>query len=60
FFRTLKYEDIYINEYVSPRALRKGLQAYIEFYNCERQHQSLGYVRPIDYYRHLLVNKIAS
>lgn len=60
FFRTLKYEDIYINEYVSPRALRKGLQHYIEFYNCERPHQSLGYSRPIDYYRHSLVNKIAS
>jgi len=60
FFRTLKYEDIYINEYLSPKTLRKGLQHYIEFYNCERPHQSLEYSRPIDYYRNSLVNKIAS
>jgi putative transposase len=60
FFRTLKYEDIYLNEYVTPKALRKGLHQYIGFYNHERLHQSLGYSRPIDYYRQSLVNKIAS
>jgi putative transposase len=60
FFRTLKYEDIYLNEYPTPKALRKGLKEYIWTYNHERSHQSLGYNRPIDYYQHLLVNKIAS
>jgi putative transposase len=60
FFRTLKYEDIYLNEYPTPKALRKGLKQYIWIYNHERSHQSLGYSRPIDYYQHSLVNKIAS
>ena len=60
FFRTLKYEDIYINEYSTPKALRSGLHRYIEFYNYERVHQALNYSRPIDYYQHSLADKIAS
>lgn len=60
FFRTLKYEDIYLNEYTTPKALRNGLKEYIWTYNYDRSHQSLKYNRPIDYYQHSLVNKIAS
>ena len=41
FFRTLKYKDIYLNEYETPRALRKGLNRYISFYNEERLHLGL-------------------
>lgn len=29
FFRTLKYENIYLNEYETPKALRRGLNQYI-------------------------------
>jgi putative transposase len=50
FFRTLKYEEIYLNEYGSPRMLRKALERYIGFYNDERLHQSLGYRSPREYY----------
>lgn len=50
FFRTLKYEDIYLNE-LTPKALRKGLQRYINYYNHERLHQSLGYTSPADHYQ---------
>lgn len=60
FFRSLKYEDIYLNEYVNPRALRKGINQYINFYNHERPHQSLDYQPPIRFYRHLpMNNKVA-
>lgn len=52
FFRSLKYESIYINEYVNPRALRKEINQYILFYNHERPHQSLDYQPPIRFYRH--------
>jgi len=45
-FRSLKTEYIYINEYPTPRALRAGIQKYIEEYNQERPHQSLGYKTP--------------
>ena len=45
-FRSLKTEDIYINEYLSPRALRSGIASYIYDYNFLRPHQSLGYDTP--------------
>ena len=41
-FRSLKWEDIYINEYDSPRALRMGIREYVNSYNHERPHQSFG------------------
>ena len=40
-WRTLKYEDIYIKDYVKVPALISGLTVYMAFYNTERQHQSL-------------------
>jgi putative transposase len=60
FFRTLKYENIYLNEYATPRTLRKGLNRYIRFYNEERLHGSLDYDRPTDYYWRPQVSEIAS
>jgi putative transposase len=49
-FRSLKYEDIYINEYTSPKELRRGIAAYIEGYNHRRPHQSLDYKTPAEVY----------
>jgi putative transposase len=40
-FRSLKTENIYINEYVSPRELGSGIDDYIGRYNFVRPHQSL-------------------
>ena len=45
-FRTLKEEEVYINEYRSPKELRAGLAAYIEKYNSKRLHESLDYMTP--------------
>ena len=42
FWKTLKYEDIYLYRYDSLKNLRKGLQQYFRFYNTERPHQSLN------------------
>ena len=39
-WRSLKYEEIYLNEYNSVQELREGLKSYFEFYNFERPHQS--------------------
>jgi putative transposase len=36
FFRTIKYDDIYINDYNNPRELRKGINAYMAMYNTYR------------------------
>ena len=51
FFRTLKYEDIYLNEYETPKSLRRGLNQYIRFYNEQRLHESLQYSHPVDLYK---------
>lgn len=51
FWRSLKYEEVYLHNYSSPREARKGISKYIEFYNEERPHQSLGYITPGEVYR---------
>jgi putative transposase len=50
FWRTLKYEDIYLNDYQSMAELKAGLKRYFEFYNSERYHQSLDYETPNEIY----------
>ena len=45
-WRSVKYEDIYINCYEDGLALYKGMEAYFDFYNQERPHQSLDYETP--------------
>ena len=50
-WRTVKYEEVYLQAYDSPRAARQGLSSYLQFYNEERLHQSLGYQTPAAVYR---------
>jgi putative transposase len=47
-WRTVKYEDVYLNDYQSPRDSLHGLTAYFRFYNYERPHQALGYRTPAE------------
>ncbi len=49
-WRTVKYENIYMNDYPSVSALRRGLTCYFEFYNQHRLHQSLDYQTPVEVY----------
>ncbi len=49
-FRSLKHENIYINEYNTPRQLKDGIREYILEYNAERPHQSLDYRSPATVY----------
>ena len=46
FWRTLKYEDIYLKDYQTMPELKIGLRRYFEFYNGERFHASLDYATP--------------
>ena len=46
FWRSLKYEEVYLNEYRSPREARQGVARYMTFYNTGRPHQALGYETP--------------
>lgn len=50
FFRTLKYDRIYINEYSTPRELRAMLKEYMAIYNTYRPHSSLNGACPVVYY----------
>ena len=49
-WRSLKYEEIYLNSYEKPAELRKAISRYFDFYNSERFHQSLSYDTPDDFY----------
>jgi len=46
FWKTIKYENIYLNVYENGLHLYEGLKEYFEFYNTERVHQSLNYQTP--------------
>jgi putative transposase len=50
FFRTLKYDLIYINEFETPRELRKAINDYIYEYNTYRPHSSIGDLCPDQVY----------
>ena len=49
-WRSVKYEEVYLNEYANPRQARRGLTAYWHFYNHERLHQALDYATPAEMY----------
>lgn len=49
-WRTVKYEEVYLNDYETPRQTRQSLTRYLAFYNEERPHQSLGYKTPAQVY----------
>jgi len=49
-WRTVKYEDVYLKEYGSPKDLRRGLTDFFTKYNTRRPHQSLGYKTPVELY----------
>lgn len=46
FWRSLKYEEVYLKEYKSVREAKRGIERYMDFYNNERPHQSLDGRRP--------------
>ena len=49
-WRSLKYEEVYLADYGSPRDARAGLARYFTFYNTEWPHQALDYRRPAELY----------
>jgi len=49
-WRSVKYEEVYLHEYATPRDARSGLSRYFDFYNHERPHQALAYQTPAQVY----------
>lgn len=50
FWRSLKYENIYLNDYADFNEAEAGIEKYIKFYNEDRKHQSLDYKTPEQIY----------
>lgn len=50
FWRTIKYEHLYLRAYPDGHSLHQGLTEYFRFYNHERKHQSLNYQTPAVWY----------
>jgi putative transposase len=49
-WRSLKYEEVYLADYGTPREARDGIGRYLTFYNTERPHQALNYRYPAQFY----------
>jgi putative transposase len=49
-WRTVKYEEVYLHDYATPREARTGLSHFFTFYNHERPHQALDYRTPAEVY----------
>lgn len=50
-WRSIKYEEVYLHEYATPRQAHDGTGRYLRFYNADRPHQSLDYRTPAEVYR---------
>ncbi len=49
-WRTVKYENIFLNDYRTIDEAKQGLTDYFLFYNNRRKHQSLEYSTPSQVY----------
>ena len=49
-WRTVKYEEVYLHDYLNVSVARERLAYYFDFYNNERPHASLEYQTPYEVY----------
>jgi len=49
-WRTVKYEEVYLHNYLTVSEARRSLSKYFLFYDTERIHQSLGDKTPYEIY----------
>ncbi len=50
FWRSVKYEEVYLHAYADLVEARGGLSSYVEYYNSERRHSSLDRCTPDEVY----------
>ena len=50
FWKTLKWEYVYLNPAEDGKELQKGLKEYLYYYNNQRTHQSLNHYTPYSWY----------
>jgi putative transposase len=49
-WRSVKYEEVYLYDYASPKEARHRLREYFSFYNQRRLHQALDDQTPAEVY----------
>ena len=50
FWRSLKYEEVFLHDYEDGREAAQMIGNYIRFYNTQRPHSSLGNRHPSEVY----------
>lgn len=50
FWRTIKYEEIYLKEYKNMKVLNKAIEKYMQTYNAKRLHSAIDYKTPNEVY----------
>ena len=50
FWRSIKYEEIYLNEYKNMKVLKKAIENYMIKYNSKRLHSAIDYKTPNEVY----------
>ena len=58
FWRTVKYEDIYLRNYETVSVLKDGLRWFINYYNTKRAHQGLNDMVPDEVYKSFQQKKL--
>ncbi len=54
FWRTIKYDEIYLKAYDSVAVARQGIDRFVQWYNTDRPHSSVDKMTPIEAYYALL------
>ena len=56
FWRSIKYEEIYLNEYKNMKVLKKAIGKYMDTYNQKRLHSAIDYQTPNEVYFQVVNN----
>jgi len=56
FWRSIKYEEIYLNEYKNMKVLKKAIEKYMDTYNRKRLHSAIDYKTPNEVYYEYINN----
>jgi transposase InsO family protein len=60
FIKTLKYGEVYLNEYETQSEARTSISKFIEkVYNQKRLHSALGYLPPAEFEQALALKKVS-
>jgi putative transposase len=56
FWRSIKYEEIYLNEYKNMKVLNRAIEKYMDSYNRKRLHSAIDYKTPNEVYYEYINN----